>query len=532
MSFFSPFSMLFKFGIKAFKYWIDNNFRDKVVPIKGSVLYCDLFIGAEHSGIYIGNGKISNIVVDGFADSMVEVSGFEEFTSKGTFHKQIYVSSDKHGAVGDLNVAKGAISHIGERNFYGLVFSNCHSFSKKCVDYSSQNYSFLFSEINESWEFSLSKLKRRAKKKIGATKWRLWDRNSSSQGGGRSQQDEPNMQDIQDFFENLKLNEKSMKEIEKQLQTSKDYLEEIKDENLPSKATGSVEKFTNMLNNVKNEYDKVKEFSKVTGCDFSLKELRKMNDDFFSLIKEMNNNKKIKDVIKKLGRDYLTEYQKSKPKISERLNSETFGIHKSNDLVRVLPSELMNLDDEDLEYLFYSKLLENNLLTYKLIGYTTEEIKGKRRSKKGPVVALLDTSGSMDGLPILKAKALLYSASKILEEENRNLYVVLFGSVGQTKELNINTKDEISKLAIFLNQGFGGGTDFETPIQRAIQIIKDKKEYEKADILMITDGLCSLTNAFTENLKLEKENLDFSLYTILCAGNCGKDSFSDEIVVL
>jgi len=529
---FTKFGIPFKLGIKAIKYWIDNNFRQKVTPTKGSVIYSDLLFGAEHSGIYIEKEQISNIVVDGFADSTVELSNPDEFTSKGMFHKKIYVSSDKYGSVGDNNVGDGALNHVGERNFYGLLFSNCHTFSRKCVNYSNQSHStfFNFSDINESWELTLSQLKKTAKKKLGATKWKLWDREKDFQSSRQS--DEPSLNDIQNYFENLKLNEESIKEIRSQLQNSKDYLEEVSDENLPANATGSVKRFTDIVDRVSSEYNKVKEFSKLVGQDFSFNELQKMNDDFLTLAKTMENNEKIKDVVKKLGRDYQTEYQKSRPKICKRLNTEIFGIHKSNDLVRILPSELMNLDDEDLEYLFYSKLLENNLLTYELIGYTTEEIKDKKKGRKGPVVACLDTSGSMYGSPLVKAKALLYSVSKVLEKENRSLHVILFGSVGQIKEINISSRGELVKLINFLNQGFNGGTDFETPIKRAVKIIKDTKDFEKADILMLTDGLCSLTNHFIENLKKDKKELDFSIYTILCTGYVSKDSFSDEVIAL
>lgn len=38
--------------------------------------------------------------------------------------------------------------------------------------------------------------------------------------------------------------------------------------------------------------------------------------------------------------------------------------------MRMLPSELLNLEDDTLETLFYAKLLENNLLTYELRGVT------------------------------------------------------------------------------------------------------------------------------------------------------------------
>ena len=44
-------------------------------------------------------------------------------------------------------------------------------------------------------------------------------------------------------------------------------------------------------------------------------------------------------------------------------------------------------------------------------------------SNKGPIVVCLDTSGSMKGTPLLRAKALVLSITKILREENRELYV-------------------------------------------------------------------------------------------------------------
>ena len=77
--------------IKKSKFWIDDNFREKVTPVEGSVLYSDLLVGAEHSGIYIGNDKISNIVVDNLlkGDSRVKVSNPENFADKGKLHKKI-----------------------------------------------------------------------------------------------------------------------------------------------------------------------------------------------------------------------------------------------------------------------------------------------------------------------------------------------------------------------------------------------------------------------------------------------------------
>ena len=36
------------FGLKPLKYFVDSTFRDKVRPVPGSVVYCDLWLAVEH----------------------------------------------------------------------------------------------------------------------------------------------------------------------------------------------------------------------------------------------------------------------------------------------------------------------------------------------------------------------------------------------------------------------------------------------------------------------------------------------------
>ena len=130
-------------ALKSIKYFIDSTFRAHVEPILGSVIYCDLWVAAEHSGIYVGDGKISNIVVDNLlmADSTVRSSDPYSFTSKSFLGTKIYVSCNEQGAVGNTLIAQGAKLHVGEKSFYGLVFKNCHQFSEKCVGYANNSMS-------------------------------------------------------------------------------------------------------------------------------------------------------------------------------------------------------------------------------------------------------------------------------------------------------------------------------------------------------------------------------------------------------
>lgn len=524
-----------KNSVKRTKFWIDDNFREKVIPVEGSVLYSDLLVGAEHSGIYIGNSEISNIVVENLlkGDSKVKVSNPESFADKGKLHKKIYVSCNKNGSVGSKLVSNKAISHIGDKNKYGLFFNNCHQFSEKCVDASIENYNLRnileVKDIDETWESTIKDLKKKAKKKIGATKWKLWDWNNN-ENQNQEKAEKPNEQEMRDSFENLELNEETIKQILNERMETEDYQEEISDENIPQEALKLLENFRVVLSNIENTYKENEIFIKLMGGGYSYNDFKDLKEDFKSLGYELKNNANISKLVEKLGRNYISEEKKKRPKIDKRMQSEVFGIHKSNDLLRILPSEMINMEDEDLEVLFYSRYLENNLLTYQLRGNGIEEYTEEKNERKGPVVALLDTSGSMDGIPILKAKALLLAVSKILKKENRSLHIILFGDTNQIQELNILKEEEHKKILKFLSKGYGGGTNFETPLKRGIEIIKEKKDYHKADILLITDGLCGISDNFQKNLIDNKEKFDFSVYTVICGGKVEKDGFSDEVM--
>lgn len=202
--------------------------------------------------------------------------------------------------------------------------------------------------------------------------------------------------------------------------------------------------------------------------------------------------------------------------------------------MRLLPSELSNLEDETLEALFYVRLLEKNLLSYELRGatFSNGEAVDSQAKRGGPVVACLDTSGSMHGAPLLRAKALLLAIANVLRREDRALHVLLFSGTGQLSEFTMASGTDAAGLLAFVQQSFGGGTDFETPLRRAIDLIASHGDYRKADVLMISDGDCTLAPAFVDHVNQRKKELDCMVYSVLCAGSRVEDVFSDDVVVL
>lgn len=519
-------------GIKAIKYFVDSTFRDKVQPVPGSVLYCDLWVAAEHSGIYVGDGQISNIVVDGFAESSVCMDSARSFTSKSTLGRKIYVSCDSSGAVGSADVAHGANNHVGERAFYGLVFKNCHAFATKCVNYSGQQHhpQGLPDLQLETWELTMAALKRTARHKLGASKWRLWDWNAEPESVP-----EPDWEGEADHFRKQALNEESIRQIRSELAAMQEYEAEIADEDIPAPVRQRLASLRGTLSDISDKYEQAKTFlAACPGAQFSYEDLIAWDEDFTGLARTMQANGRIKDLVHKLGRNYISEEKKKKSKVPAACLSEVHGTHRSDDVMRMLPSELLNLEDDALEVLFYARLLEGNLLSYELKGTMPAEVSQAEESKQrtGPVVACLDTSQSMQGAPMLKAKALLLAIARILSEENRSLHVLLFGAADEVRAFSMDAGNHTAGLLRFLRQGFGGGTDFETPLRKALQVVASENDYRKADILMISDGDCSLSPEFLSTLKLEKEKLDCAIYSVLCAGARIEDGFSDEVVVL
>ena len=104
----------------------------------------------------------------------------------------------------------------------------------------------------------------------------------------------------------------------------------------------------------------------------------------------------------------------------------------------------------------------------------------------------------------------------------------------QIKERDFEYSDNVEEIISFINSGFGGGTNFDTPLKRGVEILKNSPKYEKDDILMITDGECEASKDMKLKIKEEKSKLKFNIYSVITVKSYNKinDGFSDEIVVI
>lgn len=126
--------------------FIDNVFRDRVIPKRGSIVHCSLF-GVEHTGIYIGNGKI----VDLDGNGNIEIRTPKQFID-GTSAISIYVACKNSNPLYKEIIAERAEKMIGRTRDYHLTLDNCHRFTNYCLtgDYKNENLFNNFIDVNKS----------------------------------------------------------------------------------------------------------------------------------------------------------------------------------------------------------------------------------------------------------------------------------------------------------------------------------------------------------------------------------------------
>jgi uncharacterized protein with von Willebrand factor type A (vWA) domain len=241
----------------------------------------------------------------------------------------------------------------------------------------------------------------------------------------------------------------------------------------------------------------------------------------------------LREILDLLGRIEF-EYSSKMSTVAPFGASEMYSVYTSSDIQHLLPIELLKMNHVILRNLFYAQLVEEKLLTYQLRGRSWSEATPKKE-RKGPVVCLVDTSGSMTGGPEATAKAIVLAIAKKMLKEKRDLKVILFSSVGQSHSIELTDERKMaSEFLDFLQLRFGGGTDFNTALKVGVRSLKTE-DWEDADLLFITDGYSILSDeAVLQEWKGLKEEKEARAYTIIVGNDQpgGLEPISDRVYYL
>jgi uncharacterized protein with von Willebrand factor type A (vWA) domain len=226
--------------------------------------------------------------------------------------------------------------------------------------------------------------------------------------------------------------------------------------------------------------------------------------------RRLARNRNLGELARLVGR-FKQDARALRRKTLDRGVTEAYDVERGADLGRLIPSELLALHHPQLRADFHRRLLEGAVLQYRL---REDEQKGK-----GPMVVCIDVSSSMQGDKELWAKAVSLTLMDIARRQRRLFRAVLFSSGPESmKVIDLNRErryqPELPKVIELAEYFPGGGTDFQTPIDAAIELIADKK-LKRGDIVVITDGECQVTPEWLADLKERKEELQFSIFAVL-----------------
>ncbi|MDO9291172.1 MAG: VWA domain-containing protein [Hydrogenophaga sp.] len=202
------------------------------------------------------------------------------------------------------------------------------------------------------------------------------------------------------------------------------------------------------------------------------------------------------------------------------------GVRRSRNLARMAGSESLNLTHPVLHRLWRARFAEAQLLTYDDRARETSrrplplpEHRPHRQAPthtgRGPLIICLDTSGSMRGAPENVAKACVLQALRSAHAGQRRCRLLAFGGPSELLERDLTLDATgLEHLLDLMGQSFDGGTDVQTPIERAIALVQTAGWHE-ADLLVVSDGEFGVTPATLQQLREAKERLALRAHGIL-----------------
>lgn len=210
------------------------------------------------------------------------------------------------------------------------------------------------------------------------------------------------------------------------------------------------------------------------------------------------------------------------------LPGETRGIHRSDRIARMLPTEAMLLGHPHLRLVWHARRAERTLLCYEdddrmdEVRLHRSEVtqprpgpQPRKRPELGPILVCVDTSGSMQGGAEAVAKAIVLEAMRTARTQGRACHVFAFGGPDELVELELALDTGgIGRLAQFLGQAFRGGTDICGPLEKIIAKLEEQR-WQLADLLIASDGEFGATPEVAARLDAVKRALGLRVQGVL-----------------
>ena len=249
-------------------------------------------------------------------------------------------------------------------------------------------------------------------------------------------------------------------------------------------------------------------------------ELQQMEvPEAMGLLQKMRSTTAFQSFAKLLGRLRAIARKKAKSKVDgegRRVARTEYG----RDITRAHTSELVAIAHPATKYQGFMRWAHSEL---RLRGTETMKKLGE-----GPVVVCEDASGSMDGPTHQWRQAVTLALAHYAKLRKRSYGWVMFDAYVQRAETYLQGRQSAKQLLDIAEARSGGGTNFERPLKKAVEMI-EHEGLKKADIVLVTDGECAVSDEFLQEFRGAKQRLEFSVITVICDAG---ESISDATVKL
>ncbi len=206
---------------------------------------------------------------------------------------------------------------------------------------------------------------------------------------------------------------------------------------------------------------------------------------------------------------------------------ELTGVRFAASLERMLPAEASLLRHPVGRRLWRARWAEARLLAYDSEAVLTDwradpaarqqaasDHRTAQPLAQGPLVLCLDTSGSMRGAPENIAKAVVIAALRFAQAAGRRCRLIAFGGPGELLQQDLTDRGGLHAVMQLMGQAFDGGTDVQTPIERAIDSVHDAA-WQNADVLIVSDGEFGCVPATLDRLDAARSELGLAVHGVL-----------------
>ena len=265
----------------------------------------------------------------------------------------------------------------------------------------------------------------------------------------------------------------------------------------------SMEQFSAMLTKSKTDARTTKQaIIQIGTLDGKKLETVPMGEQF-QLAEQMKQYDLLKKIAELTGR--FKRIAKKKQKTKHRMTMERKNVTYGQEIARLLPMELASFVLPNAKLDFLKRYSEQQTLIF--------DTKGKDRRGRGPIIICMDESSSMTSIKA-ESKAFCLALLMIARKQKRDFAIVPFASEVGEVVIFAKGRSTAEDIMNFSTHFLGGGTNYEKPLRASLDILT-KSEFNKADMLFVTDGSSFLSSRFLDEFNTIKKKRNFECTSIV-----------------